>query len=226
VIVAVCGDSFFATDKNYRGMHWSEQLGSQHEVYNLARPGASNFSIWHQVMQTAIFKPDLILISFTNCPRVEYVSNEHEKSNLQLNSDIVLDALGRVKHLHNVKTKLTNEIAHATPHSNTEVFDNWARLFYIETFEILKNFLYISATLDFLQQANIPYRATLGGFDTHRGKQVDNITMDFSKWQECLDLPNGWQFAKGRMNSSVSFHIDDAKWHNDHAKLVLELLER
>ena len=221
-IVCVCGDSFFATDKDHRGQHWSEQL-SNHEVYNLARVGSSNFSIWHQVMQTKLFKPDLVLISFTNCPRIEYLSQYYNIGHIPLPSTVTQDRKDRMKIFFDIKTKFSNEFNHASPNANTEIFDKWARLYYIEPFEILKNFMYISSALDSLQNAGVAYRATLGGFEHYSNKHIDNVKVDFSKWQEFLDLPNGWQFP-GRHKSSISFHIDDEAWHADHADVVLKLL--
>ena len=66
--IVVCGDSFNTYDTRYPGLHWADQL-APHEVYRLARVGASNFSIWHQVVQSKKFDPDVVLISLpTNLP--------------------------------------------------------------------------------------------------------------------------------------------------------------
>ncbi len=210
--ICVCGDSFFSRDKNYPGQHWSEQLGSQHEVYNLARPGASNFSIWHQVMQADMFDPDLVLVAFTSCPRLEYTERKLVSRSFDPAEQSVVQRMERLMHIKSNQ----NKISHIIPRSNQKIFEQWSKMFYVESFDLLKNWVYISATLNHLETTGTRYAFTLGGFQLHINK------FDFEPWQQHRTLPNGWHHP-GRKSVPL-FHIEDQTWHKSHAALAVQLL--
>jgi hypothetical protein len=208
-----CGDSYSAPDDKYPGLHWSEKL-QPHTCYSIARGGASNFSIWHQVQQCAKFKPDVVLISFTSCPRIEFPKTKFK------NLLFADNKLGLMDIKYDYCNTMHANIDHGLPGYNTNEFANWLP-YYIEEYEVLKNFLYIKASLDFLKVNNIEYYYTLGGFSSKVGL-VSGIPVQFDEHSQFEKLPNGWLHPIKLM--SPSFHIPDEQWHNDHAELVKSLL--
>lgn len=235
--IVVCGDSFNASDDRFPGLHWADRL-APHEVFRLARGGASNFSIWHQVAQSLRFDPDLVLISFTSCPRVEYIAYEPTfystlvepwRAVLLKSKDFIS---GMLKHHHEetpieglrqLEAKIQKDvspISHAIPMSDTGVFEQWVDKFYIEPFDILKNYIYISSALNNLAENHVPCLATLGGFEKHRNSQVQHVTINFEKHNHVLQLANPWNT---RHDGEPVFHIADTQWHEQYAQRVLEL---
>ena len=237
--IVVCGDSFNTYDTRYPGLHWADQL-APHEVYRLARAGASNFSIWHQVVQSKKFNPDVVLISFTSCPRVEFAIAEPDFFSdilvpwVQSTGRVVWNNIVNIKHVEKptanlrdleakLRKKMEESIDHAIPAGyKTDVFDEWARKFYIEPFEVLKNYLYIKATLDHLAQAGIQHYATLGGYTDFVGTTTQEICIEFDQYASVLKLPNGWDHEQKL--ADPYFHIEDPAYHKNHADLVLKLL--
>jgi hypothetical protein len=220
--IVVCGDSFNTYDTRYPGLHWADQL-APHEVYRLARTGASNFSIWHQVVQSKKFNPDVVLIAFTSCPRVEFAIAEPdffmEKTTASLRD---LEIKLRKKMEESIDHAIPSVPARQTHGYKTDVFAEWARKFYIEPFEILKNYLYIKATLDHLEQAGIRHYATLGAYSYFVGTTIQEVCIEFEKYSSVLKLPNGW--AHGEKLADPHFHVEDPVYHKDHADCVLKLL--
>jgi hypothetical protein len=238
--IVVCGDSFNSRDEKYAGLHWADQL-APHEVYRLARCGASNFSIWHQCVQSKKFNPDVVLVAFTSVPRVEYTLEEPDffndliapwlrllpgspwggLTNVSVVEKPIADPRQLEKHLQD---KVIKAIDHAIPMGHTqEMFDQWARHFYIESFEILKNYLYIKATIDHLQEAGIKVYATLGGYAGFVDSTIQDVQIDFVKYASVLQLPNGW--VHPNCKAPPLFHIEDPVYHKNHADVVLKLLE-
>jgi hypothetical protein len=239
--IVVCGDSFNSYDERYVGLHWADQL-APHEVYRLARSGASNFSIWHQVVQSKKFNPDVVLVAFTSVPRIEYSLLEPDFFN-----DLIAPWLrllpgspwGGLKNIKNIEKpvadlrelekqltdKVIKSIDHAIPNGHTEdLFNEWARRFYIEPFEILKNYLYIKATLDLLKQNGITAYATLGAYKDFVGTIIQDVQIGFDEYANVLQLPNGWEHPNCK--EDPLFHIKDPVYHKNHADIVLKLLER
>ena len=239
--IVVCGDSFNTYDTRYPGLHWADQLGP-HEVYRLARAGASNFSIWHQVVQSKKFNPDVVLVAFTSCPRVEFAIAEPDFFNdilvpwVQNTGRVVWDNIVNIKHVEKptasprdletkLRKKMEESIDHAIPAGyKTDVFDEWARKFYIEPFEVLKNYLYIKATLDHLEHVGIRHYATLGGYSSFVGTTTQEIHIEFDKYASVLKLPNGWDHEQTL--ADPYFHIEDPAYHKNHAGVVLDLLSK
>ena len=239
----MCGDSFNTYDPRYPGLHWADQL-APHEVYRLARAGASNFSIWHQVVQSKKFNPDVVLIAFTSCPRVEFtiaepdffsdilvpwvqstgLSRQHAAWNNIGNIKYVEKPTANLRELEaKLRKKMEESIDHAIPAGyKIEVFNDWARKFYIEPFEVLKNYLHIKATLDHLEQAGIQHYATLGGYSDFVETATQEVCIEFGQYASVLKLPNGWEH-KQRL-ADPYFHIEDPAYHKNHADLVLKLL--
>jgi hypothetical protein len=237
--IVVCGDSFNTYDTRYPGLHWADQL-EPHEVYRLARAGASNFSIYHQVLQSKKFNPDVLLISFTSCPRVEFAIAEPDFFSdilvpwVQSTGRVVWNNIINFRHVEKptatlreleqrFRKKMEESVDHAIPAGyKTDVFDDWARRFYIEPFEVLKNYLYIKATLDHLAQHNIRHYATLGGYKDFVGTVVQDQMIEFDQYASVLQLPNGWDHEQ-KLHDPY-FHIEDPEYHQHHAQLVLKLL--
>ena len=239
--IVVCGDSYNTYDPRYPGLHWADQL-APHEVYRLARAGASNFSIYHQVVQSKKFNPDMVLISFTSCPRVEFAIAEPDFFSdilvpwVQSTGRVVWNNIINIKHVEKptatlreletrLRKKMEESVDHAIPAGfKTDVFNDWARKFYIEPFEVLKNYLYIKATLDYLAEQGIPHYATIGGYQDFVGTVVQDIPLEFEKYASVLKLPNGW--AHEQKLHDPYFHIEDPVYHQRHAGVVLDLISK
>lgn len=73
--IFICGDSFSCIDKRYPGAHWSEKLqcllGETYQIINLARPGASNFLIYLQVIRAAESNASFVIVNATEPGRIE-----------------------------------------------------------------------------------------------------------------------------------------------------------
>lgn len=218
--ILICGDSYNDMDERYPGLHWSERLNS-HEVHTIARGGCSNFSIWHQVMQAPHLKADVVLIGFTASPRVEYYKSE--KTNFP--DYTTLEGGKFPPYISDKKWHYRNSmwktIDHCTPTVNVDQFLKWLP-YYVTEFEILKNFLYIKAALDFLKKQNICYYFTLGGFE--KDMHIDPL-IDFEDHLQYNILPNGWNvdWRKDTKPKDPYFHIKDPHWHIDYANLVNSL---
>jgi hypothetical protein len=131
--------------------------------------------------------------------------------------------------LHDLETKLRKKMEESIDHAipagyKTDVFDEWARKFYIEPFEVLKNYLYIKATLDHLEQAGIQHYATLGGYTDFVGTSTQGICIEFEKYSNVLKLPNGWKHEQKL--ADPYFHIEDLVYHQHHAGVVLDLISK
>lgn len=212
--ILVCGDSYYDYDDRYPGLHWADRL-APHNVYRLARGGASNFSIWHQVQYSIEFDPDVIFVTFTSCPRNEFPKRSEFKPVI------------KTKHLESkmwaYRNTMWENVDHFLPTYNKDMFLNWMP-YYIEEYEILKNFLFIKATLDFLKEKKMKFYFSLGGFeDSMNSKTVLGIDINFDKYKEHNLLPNGWLSFPDRLLDPY-FHIKDENWHASHAELVKSLL--
>jgi hypothetical protein len=193
--IVLCGDSYFDIDDRYPNLHWRDHL-SPYNVYTLARGGASNFSIYHQVQHSTYFNPDLVLISFTSVGRIEFGKNRYQQPDMS--ADSLIDRQWAYRN-----TMYAN-VDHANAGYNKEQYVNWLP-YYIDEFEQDKNSLYIQASLDFLNKHNIPYRFSLGGF-------TGNLALADT-------LPNSWHHPEKL--SDPWFHIKDPVWHENFAKAVL-----
>ena len=207
--IVLCGDSYFDKDGRYPGLHWADRL-SPHTVYNLARGGASNFSISLQIYQSALLKPDLVLISFTSQPRIEFAQNT-SKLSFTLDSDLQT----RYWQLRN---NIFDAYDHALLGHNADKFVKWMP-WYVPSLDQLKNYFYIKSALAYLDANNINYYYSLGGFTS---ATVAGIDMDFTPYQHKNLLPNSWQHSE-KLNDPY-FHIADPVWHEQFSQTVLELI--
>jgi hypothetical protein len=202
--ILLCGDSYYDFDERFPGLHWADQL-NQHEVYRIARGGASNFSIYHQVQHAKFFNPDLVLISFTSIARIEYSKQPFDHFDLGLPPEYI-----DKQWLY--RNTMYKNIEHANPGYNTQQYINWMP-YYIEEFESIKNGIYIKQSLDHLTKENIKFYYTLGGY---------NGSFDLGAHAQFDILPNSWDHSEKLSNPY--FHIQDPKWHADHAEFILNLI--
>lgn len=194
--IILCGDSYFDIDDRYPGLHWSERL-SPHNVYVLARGGASNYSIYHQIQHVQYFNPDLVLVSFTSVGRVEISKGKY------YNPDLTAPSL--IDRQWAYRNTMYENVDHANAGYNKDKYINWLP-FCVDEFELQKNSLYIKSSLELLVKNNIPFRFSLGGFS-------DEI-LGFKE-----TLPNSWKHPDKLLNPY--FHIRDEQWHIDFAKDIL-----
>jgi len=212
--VVVCGGSYNDFDDRYPGLHWASRL-TPHEVYILARGGASNFSIWHQIRHCVEFKPDVLLVCFTSCPRVEFLKTSKIKS-------VVTNTVWPEDRQWHYRNAIFDSVDHALPNYNHKKFVSWMP-YYVEEYDILKNFLYIKSALEFLDQQKINYYFSLGDFETYLGQEVTGIPIDFAQHQHRNLLPNPATHPE-HLQPDPYFHISDANWHAAHAELVKSLI--
>jgi hypothetical protein len=210
--IVLCGDSYYDYDDRYPGLHWADRL-SPHKVFRLARGGASNFSIWHQIRYSVKFNPDVVFITFTSYPRNEFPKVSTFKS-IDTDSEFLEDKQW------SYRNNMYNNVDHFLPSCNKDMFKKWMP-YYIREYEILKNFLFIKSALDFLKEQGIQYYFTLGKFEDDLGVTL-GVDVNFNEHNEYNILPNGWSHHENLM--SPYFHIKDEKWHADHAALVKSLL--
>jgi hypothetical protein len=69
--VVVCGDSFMARALDAKGRHFSELLGNDIDVVNLAAAGVSNTDICYQLKEAVAIKPDFVIFGTTDSGRTE-----------------------------------------------------------------------------------------------------------------------------------------------------------
>jgi hypothetical protein len=220
--IVICGDSYYDYDDRYPGLHWTDRL-NPHAVYRLARGGASNFSIWHQIRYSIKFKPDVVFITFTSCPRNEFRKRDEFKS-IDTDSEYLEDKMWAYRN------NMWKSVDHFLPTYNKEMFVKWMP-YYIEEYEILKNYLFIKSALDFLKEQKIKFYFTFGGFLDSFGGFLDSldcspsvigIDINFDEYKEHNILPNGW-YHQERL-ADPYFHIKDETWHATHAELIKSLL--
>jgi hypothetical protein len=63
----------------------------------------------------------------------------------------------------------------------------------------------------------------LGGFESFVGQTIQNVQIDFTKYQSVLVLPNAWKYPN-RHHSEPIFHIKDADYHMNYATKLHALL--
>jgi len=203
--VVLCGDSFYHVDPSHPGLHWADRLDG-HNVYGLAKGGATNFAIWHQIQHTPYFNPDLVLISFTAIGRLEFSIGDLTPIDLSVGTNLEKQQLYTIT--------IRDNIDYANAGYNSDKYLGWMP-YYIEEFEVLKNSIYIRDSLNFLRDNKIPYRFTLGGF---------HGDIDLSVHEQFNILPNGWHH-KDKFLADPWFHIADNQWHADHADFVKNILD-
>jgi len=213
--IVLCGGSYYDFDSRYPGLHWADRL-APNSVYRLARGGASNFAIWHQVRHAIEFKPDLLLICFTSCPRVEFLKGN------KINT-LTTDTQWPEERMWHYRNNMLDCVDYALPAYNEEKLLSWMP-FYIEEFEILKNYLYIKSALDYVRKEKINYYFTLGNFEVYNNTEITGIDIDFTEHNDRNLLPNGSNH-KDR-SCDPYFHIKDENWHENHAELVKKLCDQ
>lgn len=173
MVVVVCGND------SHNLEHWLDPAES-HDIYRLTRTDASNFGILQQVLYSQKFKPDLVLVCFAGQSKLEYVVPEFNVL------DAVRDRMRQwwPKNLKNLETQF---------HRNTDLYtasngsaDSWAKGFYIEPFEILKSYLYITHALESLSHAKIAHLVSLGDFEQYKDQEIQNVQIKFDQFKSVI----------------------------------------
>jgi hypothetical protein len=78
--LAVCGDSWFSVDVNFKGQSFGEVLSQRHGInlLSLARGGCSNFAIALQIDQAIEMNADFIIVGCTDPDRIELPIQSHD----------------------------------------------------------------------------------------------------------------------------------------------------
>jgi hypothetical protein len=173
MVVVVCGNDAHAVE------HWLDSADS-HNIYRLARKDASNFGILQQVLYSQKFKPDLVLVCFAGPSNLEYVAPEFN----------LLDAVRErmqawwPKNLKNLETHFHQDLDRYTASNGSA--DSWAKGFYIEPFEILKSYLYITHALESLSHAKIAHLVSLGDFEQYKDQEIQNVQIKFDQFKSVI----------------------------------------
>ena len=151
--ILVCGDSYSVPDPDFPGLHWSEKIlnfSAEIELFNLAMGGCSNAMITLQLLQGLNLNPDFVILSFTSEHRYEF-----DKDVDALPTDLTAASLAAYqKNRYTTNMYMEDRgIKHQLEAKNSN------------NFEKLKNYFYISFCLQTLNQHNIPFAFSLGGFE-------------------------------------------------------------
>jgi hypothetical protein len=198
--ILVCGDSYSVTDPDFPGLHWSEKIlnfSSKFELFNLAMGGCSNAMITLQLLQGLNLNPDFVILSFTSDHRYE-LDNDIDALPTDLTA-LGLSTYQKTRYTTNVYMKdrgLKQQLA-AKNSAN---------------FEKLKNYFYISFCLQTLNQHNIPFAFSLGGFEYKQDYSAlinSNYMYNFIKDYTDNELKtNLWYHGS---KPRPYFHVDDNK---------------
>jgi hypothetical protein len=198
--ILVCGDSYSVIDPDFPGLHWSEKIlnfSPDFELFNLAMGGASNAMITLQLLQGLNLSPDFVILSFTSDYRYEF-DNDVDA----LPTDLTAAGIATYQ-----KTRYT---------TNTYMKDQGIKYQLeaknSENFEKLKNYFHISFCLQTLNQHNIPFAFSLGGFEYRQNYSLlinSNYMYNFIKDYTDNELKtNLWYHGQ---KSKPCFHVDDDK---------------
>jgi hypothetical protein len=203
--ILVCGDSFAITDNRYPGLHWSEKIldhSADFEINNLAAGGASNAMIAMQLLQGLKFNPDFVIFSFTTEGRYEFDLD----TQAQIKDLTVLELADFQK-----RRWITNCFTETLPRALQQT----AEKYYVEaasdSFEWLKNYMFIAFCLQTVATHNIRFAYTLGGFEYQRDWQqklrslfVDNMIAPHTANELAVNL---WYHSNN--TSDPAFHAGD-----------------
>jgi hypothetical protein len=189
--ILICGDSYCVTDPKFPGLHWSEKLlnqSSEIEVSNLAYGGCSNALIVLQLLQGLKFKPDLVVLSFTNEHRYEADANINAIP-FELTAESIASY---IKDRYNVN-----------PLTNINLME------LSQNFEKIKSYFYIMLCLQTLKSKEINFCFSLGGFEYQqdytallRSNFLENTIANYSTHELSTNL---WYHGT---KQSPFFHVD------------------
>jgi len=191
----ICGDSYFVTDPEFPGLHWSEKfldMSADIEVCNLSYGGCSNALITLQLMQGLKLDPDFVILSFTNEHRYESDGNIQSIPR-ELAADSISAYIKERYKLNRLDDKML------------ELSNN---------FEKIKNYFYIMLCLQTLKERKIKFCFSLGGFEYRqdytvllRSNFIENNIPDYAKHELSLNL---WYHGQ---KTSPCFHVDKEDVH-------------
>lgn len=212
--VLICGDSFAVTDEQYPGLHFSEKMASNPDlkVINYAAAGASNAMIAMQLLQGIAFKPDFVVLMFTNYERYEY---DHTVP-LPM-QEVTAESVAQWQQ----SRYITNSFQYMDHvREKNKYLHQWRYGVASDQLERLKNYFYVCMCLSVCQSNQIPFCFSLGGFEyiqNYRGfyKQHYTVLLEQNYCVNLLEqhsnrmLPtNLWSHHDGK-TMSPRFHIAD-----------------
>jgi hypothetical protein len=182
--ILLCADSFGTTDREYPGLHFSEKIQQKVkdcEIINLSQSGGSNFLIELQLRQGLQFKPDAVILSFTNSDRLTFQSHlsnfykkklfQQVKQDKQFNHQYYWS---KVKN-YNTQTYLCSPQIDANRMLNEDDFEQRTKKYFQDGSILEQN--YINDLRDYFTVINllnlcklnsIPYCFSLGGLSYKR----------------------------------------------------------
>lgn len=206
----VCGDSFMITDDNYPGLHWSEKLGSDISVLNIAMGGASNSMIATQIRQAHTTNIDAIVVGFTTPGRIAIDKNKDQ--NIQ-------DDIKYSNYLKWTTNCYENSLTRSQRLSLQEVNDFASiDMMYLNDYYVVLSSLYL------LDKKNIPFVFSLGGLTlTEELFKKCGIVSELDIFKDNQLSMNLWDFNYNK--KSPFFHIDDDEIQTNFANNVLSILK-
>ena len=200
----VVGDSFMTPDSAFPGQHWSEML-PEYEILMLSQSGSTNGMIAWQFFEGLQFKPDAVVIGFTEINRIEFEATVKQQK------------IFKRKWLSNGHESLTNDQKLSVDYYITLTDD------YMNRFKscVMARSLFFTC-----EQQGIPYAFTLNGLFnnlTHlpypSDPTVDTLLKEFFHRMCPTNLATYPHFK-----TSPGFHTDDPAWQQRFAQEAREIL--
>ena len=197
--VYICGDSFCVPDLEY-GACWVDMLDTNVVVQNLAKTGASNLQISLQVDHAISQSASAIIVNFTSCTRQEWRIRPSDQSLYQQFCDgsVVSYVIPTCSNLQDILQEA--EI--------NKIREGYLKLSDLSV-EIFKNQCIIERTLYKLQNSNIPWTFSSGGFEHSSFGATKKYFEQFKKNHSAINL---WDFAITR-SWRPYYHIQDPVIH-------------
>ena len=243
--ILLCADSFGTTDHEYPGLHFSEKIQQKVkdcEIINLSHSGGSNFLIELQLHQGLQFKPDAVILLFTNTNRITFQSHlshyyqkklfREYKRNKQFNHQYYWS---KVKN-HNTQKYLCSPQFDAYSMSNEDAFTQKAKKYFKDAvfFEQdyindLKDYFTMINLLNLLKLNSIPFCFSLGGMSFNRPWHEDfrtrilsdnHLTDELNEHMSQSTSLNLWDYYQ---DTGPCFHVND---HDIQLKFADECIEK
>ena len=206
--ILICGDSFAVTDARYPGIHWSEKIlnfSKDFEVMNFAYGGSSNALIALQLSQGLRFNPDFVIFTFTSDSRYEF---DNDPGSIPSSMDYLEIS-------NYLKNRYTTNMYEHSPQKNRDVIMCLETTF-SKNFEKLKNYFYIMYCLNTVQNRNIKFCYSLGGFEYKQDYSAllnqNFLENDLANYRNRELLINLWYYQN--KSSNAYFHVDDPEIQN------------
>jgi hypothetical protein len=218
--ILIVGPSHATTDARFPDLHWSEKIlnhSADHEVINFAMGGSTNAMIDLQLRQGLRFRPDFVILLFTEPQRFEIDHDPCARiGNIMSHEDIVD---------YNFRRYTTTSRVSEGP-----LFDIWTRfttLVNSDDFDLLRNYFTVENMLFRLDRMGIPFCFTLGGLpqsDIDRTLSANFLVNDLGRYADHRLHTDLWAHSDLSADAP-DFHVKDSSVHEQFAYECLHHLK-